>query len=88
MNIFDALLGRSITMDEAEEELGKPEEAEENDLPLHVQRCAKRWAMSYRASKNNSAQLGQIRIILILMILYGLVVTPHWDKVATILQAL
>jgi hypothetical protein len=88
MNIFDALLGRSITMDEAEEELGKPEVAEEHDLPLHVQRCAKRWALSYRASKNNSAQLSQIRIILILMILYGLATTPHWEKISSILQAL
>lgn len=65
MTLMDVILGKSITLDEAEEELGRPDKAEETDLPLHVGRCAKRWAMSYRASKNNAAQLAQIRAVLI-----------------------
>jgi hypothetical protein len=66
MALVDVLLGRSAALDEAEEALGKPLEAEEYDLSLHVQRCAQRWAMSYRASKCNSAQLAQIRLFLLL----------------------
>jgi len=67
MSIVDVLLGRSAALDDAEEALGKPLEAEEHDLSLHVQRCAQRWAMSYRASKCNSAQLAQIRLFLLIV---------------------
>ena len=66
MPVIDVLLGRSAALDAAEEALGRPIEAEEHDLSLHVQRCAQRWAMSYRASKCNSAQLAQIRLFLLI----------------------
>jgi len=65
MNFLDALLGREPELDQAEEDLGKPVEAEASNLALHVERCALRWAMSYKASKANHAQLAQIRIILL-----------------------
>lgn len=87
MNIIDAFLGRAPSIDEAEEELGRPDTIEMLDLKVHVERCAKRWIMSYRASKHNSTQLTQIRIILLMMILYGVLTSPHWEKIATFLQS-
>lgn len=75
MSILDVLLGRPISLDEAEEALGRPEKEEATDLSLHVSRCAKRWALSYRASRSNSAQLSQIRFFLILV---GLLMVLNW----------
>jgi hypothetical protein len=87
MNIIDILFGRPVELDAAEEELGKPDEAEEYDLPLHVQRCAKRWALSYRASKHNAAQLAQIRYLLIGFMLVALF-SPYWQKISSIFEVI
>lgn len=76
MSLVDVILGRSPTLDEAEEALGRPLEAEELDLSLHVQRCAQRWAMSYRASKSNSVQLAQIRLILLVVAVVAAAYSP------------
>ncbi|WP_298800079.1 hypothetical protein [uncultured Devosia sp.] len=67
MTFIDVFLGRPPALDQAEEDLGKPVEAEANDLALHVERCAQRWAMSYRASRQNHAQLAQIRAIMLIV---------------------
>lgn len=64
MSFLDVLFGTAPELDQAEEDLGKPVEAEATNLALHVERCAQRWAMSYRASKANHSQLSQIRLIL------------------------
>lgn len=69
MGFLDLILGRTkFRLDEAEEELGKPDKAEAHDLPLHVSRCALRWALSYRQSKDNNAQLAQQRVFIILIL--------------------
>lgn len=76
MGILDVLLARPVSLDDAEEALGRPEKEEEDNLALHVSRCAKRWAMSYRASKHNSAQLGQIRLLLLIGGIVALILSP------------
>ena len=81
MPLIDILFGRSIPLDEAEEDLGRPDKAEAQDLSLHVSRCAKRWALSYRATQNLSAQLARIQLILIALAIYALASAAHWDKV-------
>lgn len=81
MSVVDVLLGRSAPLDQAEEELGRPIKAEETDLVLHVTRCAERWKLSYRASKANNAQLGQIRLFLIIVTVIAACNSPpvaHW----------
>lgn len=80
MNIVDIILGRAPSLEEAEEELGKPEMAEADNLALHVERCAKRWAMSYRASKENSAQLAQLRMLILLAALVLVITQPPIAK--------
>lgn len=70
MSVLDVLLGRAPELDMAEEDLGKPVEAEATDLALHVERCAQRWAMSYRASKANHAQLSQIKLLLLIFAVF------------------
>lgn len=76
MDILDVVLGRVPSLDEAEEELGRPEEAEAHDLPLHVSRCAKRWALSYRLSRGNSNQLSQMRLLVIILIIAVALTNP------------
>lgn len=88
MPLLDVIMGRSGPLDEAEEELGKPVKAEEHDLALHVERCAQRWALSFRASKNNGAQLAQIRLILAALVIYLLVTSADWSKVLEVLKVL
>jgi hypothetical protein len=80
MNLVDVFLGRAPSLEEAEEELGKPEMAEATDLKLHTERCAKRWLFSYRASKANSAQLAQLRLILLVMGITMLLTQPPIAK--------
>lgn len=70
MNILELIMGREPALDQAEEDLGKPDEAEAHDLPMHVGRCAMRWRMSYRLGKYNGAQLAQIRVLLLIVIVY------------------
>lgn len=65
--ILDTFLGRAPALEQAEEDLGKPLEAEAHNLNLHVIRCAQRWQMSYRTSKENSAQLAQLRLIVLVI---------------------
>lgn len=81
MSILDVILGKSISLDEAEEELGRPDKAEETDLALHVTRCAKRWALSYRASRNNSAQLAQVRLMLAVITAIAVLYIPAVQNV-------
>lgn len=76
MGFLDVILARPVSLDDAEEALGRPEKEEEDNLALHVSRCAKRWAMSYRASKHNSAQLGQIRLLLLIVGIAALFYSP------------
>jgi hypothetical protein len=80
MNILDAILGRTPQLEEIEEELGKPDTAESYDLNLHVERCARRWLFSYRASKSNSAQLAQLRLILLIFAASLFVIQPPIAK--------
>jgi hypothetical protein len=80
MNLVDMILGRAPSLEEAEEELGRPDMAEAEDLKLHVGRCAKRWAMSYRASKENSAQLAQLRLIALLVAIVMMITQPPIAK--------
>jgi hypothetical protein len=76
MNILDVILARPISLDEAEEALGRPDPEEEKDLRLHVSRCSKRWAMSYRMSKYNAVLLGQLRLLLILGLILAAIYLP------------
>ena len=81
MDLLDVLFARPISLDEAEEALGRPEAEEEDDLALHVSRCAKRWAMSYRASKHNSAQIAQLRLLLVIGIAAMVILSPPVQKI-------
>lgn len=87
MGILDVLLAKPIALDQAEEELGRPDKAEEGNLTLHVERCAKRWALSYRASKQNSAQLNQIRAFLIFAVIIALIYSPPLQHLASAVAA-
>lgn len=69
MIILDVLLGREPKLDDAEENLGKPDEQEAKDLKYHVSRCALRWIMSYRMSRSNNVQIAQTRMLLIIAIM-------------------
>ncbi len=60
MGIWDVLLARPRGLDEAEEALGRPDVREAADLPFHIERCARRWDLSYRASKYNGAQIERL----------------------------
>lgn len=85
MNLIDVIVGRASSIDDAEEELGKPDDMEAKDLPLHVYRCGKRWALSYRLSRNNSAQLAQIRVLLAIAGVIGVVDSPPGQKLWALL---
>lgn len=85
MKLLDVLLGTTISLDQAEEELGKPEKEEETDLALHVSRCAKRWALSYRSSRNNCAQLQQIRLILLILAASAIMYWPPAQRLVAFL---
>lgn len=87
MGLLDVVMGKAVSVDDAEEALGRPDQAEAHDLALHVDRCGKRWALSYRASRNNSAQLAQIRLILALLAGYLILNSPPLQKLLqTLLQ--
>jgi hypothetical protein len=55
-------------LEEAEEELGKPDPLEEGDLALHVGRCAKRWKFSYIQAKETKRAVDQLRALMFLVI--------------------
>jgi hypothetical protein len=74
MEVF-RLLARSgsASLEEAEEELGKPDPLEENDLALHVGRCAKRWTFSYLQGRETKRAVDQLRILVLLVIILTIV---------------
>lgn len=80
MTLIDVFMGKAPALEAAEEDLGRPEEAEAIDLNLHVERCAKRWLYSYRASKANCAQLAQLRLILLVMAIAEILTQPPVAK--------
>jgi hypothetical protein len=67
MPLLDVILGCEPAFDRAEEDLGKPDELEATSLSHHINRCALRWSMSYRASRSNSAQLRQLRFFMVIL---------------------
>ncbi len=68
MSLLDVVLGRELSVDNAEETLGKPDDVEAHDLAYHVQRCAARWVMSYRLSRANNYQIAQVRFLVVVVI--------------------
>lgn len=88
MNFWGVLVGRETTLDDAEENLGKPDEAEADDLRYHVSRCAMRWILSYRMSRSNNTQIAQVRLILILAIALEVTTSkPGWGILVAIARA-
>lgn len=81
MNWIDVILGREPALDQAEEDLGKPDELEAASLPHHVDRCAKRWSLSYRLSRSNHAQLAQVRLFLAILIIFMAANSPIGAKI-------
>jgi hypothetical protein len=80
------LFGRwgSASLEEAEEELGKPEPSEESDLRLHVGRCAKRWTFSYIQGRETKRAVDQLRaLVLLVFILTILNARPEIAKAIT-----
>ena len=69
------LLARSgsASLEEAEEELGKPDALEESDLALHVGRCAKRWTFSYIQGRETKRAVDQLRVLVLLVIVLTIV---------------
>ena len=61
------------SLDEAEEDLGKPEPLEESDLRLHVARCAKRWTFSYVQGRETKRAVDQLRVLVLLVVILTLV---------------
>ena len=68
MNWLDVLLGREQSLNQAEEELGKPDEVEATNLSYHVHRCAARWILSFRMSRSNNSQLMQLRLLVFILL--------------------
>ena len=69
MNIFRLLaVSGTESLEEAEEELGKPDPLEEGELALHVGRCAKRWKFSYIQAKETKRAVDQLRALVLLAI--------------------
>ena len=69
MNVFRLFaLSDNGNLEEAEEELGKPDPLEESDLALHVGRCAKRWRFSYIQARDTKRAVDQLRLLLFLVI--------------------
>jgi hypothetical protein len=66
MGFLDVFLARPRELDEAEARLGRPDPREASDLPFHIERCALRWDLSYRASRHNGAQIERLCIIIVL----------------------
>ena len=70
MNVFRMFaLSENGNLDEAEEELGKPDPLEESDLALHVGRCAKRWKFSYLQARDTKRAVDQLRVLVLVVIL-------------------
>jgi hypothetical protein len=82
MNVLRLLaLSGNENLDEAEEELGRPEALEESDLALHVGRCAKRWKFSYIQARETKRAVDQLRLLVLLVILLmGLNARPEIAK--------
>ena len=82
MNMFRLFaLSASESLEEAEEELGKPDSLEESDLALHVGRCAKRWRFSYIQARETKRAVDQLRVLVLLVILLtGLNARPEIAK--------
>jgi hypothetical protein len=74
MNVFRLLaLSGNDSLEDAEEELGKPDPLEESDLALHVGRCAKRWTFSYIQGRETKRAVDQLRVLVLVVIILMIV---------------
>jgi hypothetical protein len=71
--LIDLFIGRVQRLDDAEDELGTPSEAEAKDLALHVARCPTRWTLVYRMQRAASGERTQIKFILFRLVAVMLV---------------
>lgn len=81
MSMLDVLLGRVPEMDQAELNLGKPDEEEAKNLRYHVSRCALRWILSFNMSRANNVQIAQLRLLLIIAIVVNIAVSAPALKI-------
>jgi hypothetical protein len=68
MNLLDVILGKEPSLNDAEESLGKPDHMEADNLSYHVEKCATRWVLSYRMSRTNNAQIAQVRLFVVALL--------------------
>lgn len=84
-SLFKSSFPRTATredLEDAEEELGKPDAAEAADLATHVRKCAQRWSVLNRQNKELMGDMlllangvETLRVFLLVLVLLALINT-------------